>query len=74
METNNPENEKIEICNSQTVETENEVKGDDANVISYGKFKDLTSLLKSYENLEAEFTRRSQRLKELEGEILRIKQ
>lgn len=32
----------------------------------YGKFKDLESLLKAYDSLEAEFTRRSQRLKELE--------
>ena len=31
-----------------------------------GKFKDQTSLLKAYESLEKEFTRRSQRLKELQ--------
>lgn len=31
-----------------------------------GKFKDVAALLEAYEHLEAEFTRRSQRLKELE--------
>ncbi|MBE5742817.1 MAG: hypothetical protein E7360_05855 [Clostridiales bacterium] len=37
---------------------------------SYGKFKDAHSLLKAYESLEAEFTRRSQKLKAIEGELL----
>lgn len=35
--------------------------------VSLGKFKDVGSLLKAYESLESEFTRRSKRLKELEG-------
>ena len=35
----------------------------------YGKFRDAESLLKAYESLEAEFTRRSQRLKAVEGEL-----
>ena len=34
-----------------------------------GKFKDVQALLSAYESLEAEFTRRSQRLKELEEKI-----
>ncbi|MBO4323654.1 MAG: hypothetical protein J5836_03230 [Clostridia bacterium] len=34
----------------------------------YGKFKDLNALLRAYDSLESEFTRRSQRLKELERE------
>ncbi len=33
---------------------------------AFGKFKDANALLEAYESLEAEFTRRSQRLKELE--------
>ena len=33
-----------------------------------GKFKDVKTLMKAYSALEAEFTRRSQRLKELEKE------
>jgi hypothetical protein len=32
-----------------------------------GKFKDVKTLMEAYTNLEAEFTRRSQRLKELEN-------
>ena len=32
-----------------------------------GKFKDVQTLMKAYSDLEAEFTRRCQRLKELEG-------
>lgn len=32
-----------------------------------GKFKDVRALLEAYNSLEAEFTRRSQRLKELEN-------
>ena len=35
-----------------------------------GKFKDAESLLNAYNNLEAEFTRKSQRLKQLEEENL----
>ncbi len=35
--------------------------------VSLGKFKDVKSLLTAYESLESEFTRRSSRLKELEG-------
>ena len=31
-----------------------------------GKFKDVNALARAYESLQAEFTRRSQRLKELE--------
>ena len=34
----------------------------------YGKFKDLDALLRAYDSLEGEFTRRSQKLKELERE------
>ncbi len=33
-----------------------------------GKFKDVGALVRAYENLEAEFTRRSQKLKQLERE------
>ena len=37
--------------------------------ISLGKFKDVKSLLSAYNSLQAEFTKRCQRLKELEDEI-----
>ena len=37
------------------------------------KFKDVNALLKAYNCLEAEFTKRSQRLKQLEGEVENLK-
>ena len=35
----------------------------------FGKFKSADALLNAYNSLEAEFTRRSQRLRELEGRV-----
>lgn len=35
--------------------------------ISLGKFKDVKALLQAYNSLESEFTKRCQRIKELEG-------
>lgn len=43
----------------------NSNKGSD----KFGKFKDVESLLKAYNSLQSEFTKKSQRLSELEGEI-----
>ncbi len=40
----------------------------DAGSKSFGKFKDAESLMKAYTNLEAEFTKKSQRLSMLEQE------
>ncbi len=37
------------------------------------KFKDQESLSRAYDSLQAEFTKRCQRVKELEGEIARLK-
>ena len=54
---------------SHTAEAE-EVIGEKAKINPYGKFKDAESLRKAYESLESEFTRRSQRLKAIEGELL----
>lgn len=46
-----------------------EAEGNNGGMQSaYGKFKDLETLLRAYDSLEAEFTRRSQKLKELERE------
>lgn len=52
-----------ETAQAQTPKTEE----NDAEKSSgtYGKFKDADALLKAYNSLQAEFTRRSQRLKEL---------
>lgn len=40
---------------------------------SYGKFENLGQLLKAYNCLQAEFTKRSQQLKQLEGENRKLK-
>ena len=57
-------NEQTETMTSQTVETEKDL-GEDGNV-SYGKFKSAEALLSAYNSLQAEFTKRCQRIKELE--------
>lgn len=49
-------------------EAEKREIGGGTGEISFGKFKDAQSLLNAYNSLEAEFTKRCQRLKELEGE------
>lgn len=54
---------------THTVETEEVVKGENQGEISLGKFKDVNSLLNAYNSLQAEFTKRCQRLKELEGKM-----
>ena len=54
------------VSTTQTAEAE-KITGVADDVVSLGKFKDVKSLLTAYENLESEFTRRSRRLKELEG-------
>ena len=43
--------------------------GDKVKTDSFGKFSSGEELLKAYNSLEQEFTRRSQRLKELEGKL-----
>ena len=40
-----------------------------AAAVNLGKFKDVNALLNAYNSLEAEFTRRSQRLSELEERV-----
>ncbi len=62
------ENEEQNKPVSQTAEAE-KVLGEKEGLLSLGKFKDVNALLNAYNSLEAEFTKRSQRLKELEGKI-----
>ncbi len=66
------ENEQTEVA-AHTAEAESS-NGAAATEVSLGKFKDVNSLLKAYENLESEFTRRSRRLRELEGEVFKQKE
>lgn len=51
--------------NQVTADTAEADKGKEA-AAELGKFKDVQTLMKAYSDLEAEFTRRSQRLKQLE--------
>lgn len=68
------ENEQTEVA-AHTAEADISMNnGAAAMEVSLGKFKDVNSLLKAYENLESEFTRRSRRLRELEGEMLKQKE
>lgn len=60
-------NEQISDKDSHTAEADRS-SGDDFKNISLEKFKDVSSLIKAYNCLEAEFTKRSQRLRQLEGE------
>ncbi|MBE7090654.1 MAG: hypothetical protein E7363_01940 [Clostridiales bacterium] len=64
------ENNEAKIQTEQTVETHpaaaEESLGEE---VSLGKFKDVRSLLKAYGALEAEFTKKCQKIRALEGEI-----
>ncbi len=60
-----------EVTTPKTVEEKCEQASsqvDDTNV-SLGKFKDVNALIHAYNSLQSEFTKRCQRIKELEGEI-----
>ena len=66
---NNIPNEQTQV-DAQAVNTENQVNlGAKESSVSYGKFKDATALLNAYNSLEAEFTKRCQRVKELESAL-----
>ena len=58
---------KMEDQNEQMQNTVQESTDTEGKNISLGKFKDVNDLLNAYNSLQAEFTKRCQRLKELEG-------
>ena len=60
-ETTNEQTEQV----SQIAEAK-EVGGEESSV-SLGKFKDVNALIAAYNSLQAEFTKRCQRIKELEA-------
>ncbi len=62
---NDTVNEQAEAV-SQVAEAK-EKSGEDTSV-SLGKFKDVNALLAAYNSLQSEFTKRCQRIKELEAE------
>lgn len=57
------------LLEAQTAEAEEVKEGATQSETSLGKFKDVTSLLKAYNSLQSEFTKRCQRVKELEGAL-----
>ena len=59
-------NEQTEIT-SQPAEAEEETATGEE--VSLGKFKDANALYKAYNSLQSEFTKRCQRLKELEAAL-----
>lgn len=61
----------MELENEQTAAAAHtagaeKVNGEEGGQVSYGKFKSAEALLSAYNSLQAEFTKRCQRLKELE--------
>lgn len=58
-------NEQTEAV-SQVAEAKN--KSGEETSVSLGKFKDVNALLAAYNSLQSEFTKRCQRIKELEAE------
>ena len=63
-----------EIKNEQTTlltqpaEAEKD-EGEEKSEVSLGKFKDVGALLNAYNSLQSEFTKRCQKIKELEGKL-----
>ena len=45
-------------------------KGEGQSEVSLGKFKDVGALLSAYNSLQSEFTKRCQKIKELEGALV----
>lgn len=57
--------EQTDALTAQPAEAEM-TDGAQGEQVSYGKFKDAAALLKAYNSLQSEFTKRCQRIKELE--------
>ena len=66
MEQLNNEQTKVYTSQPATADVE---KGETQTEVSLGKFKDAKALLDAYNSLQAEFTKRCQRIKELETSI-----
>ncbi len=63
-------NEQTEVVDEIATEKIQENQVDESTTeVSLGKFKDINTLLSAYNSLQAEFTKRCQRLKELETAI-----
>lgn len=53
----------------EQLEAEPEIKSENSESSIYGKFKDAETLLNAYNSLEAEFTRKSQKLSEIQRKL-----
>ena len=60
-------NEQTEL-KTHTVEMDMD-NGDKKSEVSFGKFKDADALVNAYNSLQSEFTKRCQKIKELEGKL-----
>ncbi len=60
-------NEQTELI-SHTAEAEGKI-GEHRSEVSLGKFKDVSALLDAYNSLQSEFTKRCQKIKELEAKL-----
>lgn len=64
------DNEKETLnVNAEEVTSEEKEPAVSAETAGLGKFKDANSLLKAYDSLQSEFTKRCQKIKELEKRI-----
>ena len=60
-------NEQTELT-THTAEAE-QVKGEGKSEVSLGKFKDVNALIDAYNSLQSEFTKRCQKIKELQVKL-----
>ena len=58
-----------QIEQSAHTEASEQLKGASDQTVSLGKFKDVNALLNAYNSLQSEFTKRCQKLKELEEKL-----
>ena len=65
-------NEQTKVLTEQTAVAEEDIGNDvvkEKQEVSLGKFKDVSALKGAYDSLQAEFTKRCQRIKELESQL-----
>ena len=63
-------NEQTELLDVQQKEDEKpKTEEQEKSQVSLGKFKDVNALLSAYNSLQSEFTKRCQKIKELEGAL-----
>ena len=74
---NNISNNQCETTKNEQIEAEEGLPEEQSlnvdNKDSYGKFNSADALLSAYNNLEAQFTKRSQELKKLQKEYDQLK-